>query len=257
VKEAVQPHQTASVLVIAADPNIESLVGELVAFAGHRPIFDVTLGAAGESVRRSRPEVAIIDTALPPTVVRACVDAAGEHGTRVVLMSSTASATELADEAAAEHTLHFALPGGPKQLRDVLERALELKPDAPAMMIPERRVNAHVAGSVHPSLCAALASVARGRLLIARAAGAVEEARSLRQSGRDLLSESRRSRAALRAAVVDYTLQLRSASITEDEAVTQIRDTVSDCASLVGAEAEMDAILYESETWARAVYRAA
>ena len=36
-----------------------------------------------------------MDTALPVPVVKSCVLAAGETGTRVVLMSSTASADEL------------------------------------------------------------------------------------------------------------------------------------------------------------------
>ena len=72
----------ADVLVIAADSNIESLVGELVAFAGHRPVYDVTVGAAGESVRRARPHIALVDTALPLPVVQACFAAAAESGTK-------------------------------------------------------------------------------------------------------------------------------------------------------------------------------
>ena len=41
--------------------EIEALLGELVVFAGHRPVFDTTAGAAGEAVRRIRPAIAIID----------------------------------------------------------------------------------------------------------------------------------------------------------------------------------------------------
>src|SRR5688572_19945503 len=76
-----------SVLVIAANDNIEALAGELVAFAGYRPSFDATNGAAGESIRRTRPDVALLDTALPPDVVRSCVDAADEGRSRGGLLA--------------------------------------------------------------------------------------------------------------------------------------------------------------------------
>ena len=114
----------ASVLVIAADPIIESLVGELVSFAGHCATFDVTGGAAGESIRRVRPDVAIIDTSLPPSVVDACLAATEEVRSQPVLVSSTDSTGELAAEALADHCLYFPLPGGPKRLSAVLDRAI-------------------------------------------------------------------------------------------------------------------------------------
>jgi DNA-binding NtrC family response regulator len=110
----------ALVLVIAADLSIESLVGELISFAGHRPILDVTAGAAGESVRRSRPDVVFIDTSLQPDVVDACVSAAQETLSPAVLISSTASASELADEAKSAHCAHFVLPALPGDLARVV-----------------------------------------------------------------------------------------------------------------------------------------
>jgi len=244
------------VLVIAADTNIEALVGELVAFAGYRPIYDVTMGAAGESIRRARPAVALIDTALPSSTVRACIGAAEDNDAHIVLMSSTASANELADQATSERALHFALPGGPKQLRFVLDRAIELK----GAHVTERRaeqVRRALPGSVHPSICAALASVARARLLTARSFEAKAENRQLRGVASELRSDSDRNRSALWAAVADYAQQLKQARLDESEAVVRIRDMISDCAFAVGAEADVDAILTESERWAREVFRAA
>jgi DNA-binding NtrC family response regulator len=117
----------ATVLVIAVDPNIESLLGQLVAFAGHRPVYDVTAGAAGESIRRIRPDVALVDTALPHAVVEACLGAAEEVGSRSVLTSGSDSASELAEEAGAEHRPYFPLPAGPKPLASVLERELAVR----------------------------------------------------------------------------------------------------------------------------------
>jgi DNA-binding NtrC family response regulator len=115
----------ASVLVITADPNIESLMGQLVAFAGHRPIYDATLGAAGEAIRRARPEVVLVDSALPAPVVAACLNAAMESASEPILTSSLASESELAQEAEMRRYLYFALPGAPKPLSDVIKRAIE------------------------------------------------------------------------------------------------------------------------------------
>jgi len=247
----------ADVLVIAADSSIESLVGELVAFAGHRPVYDVTMGAAGESVRRARPHIALLDTALPRPVVQACLAAASESGARVVLMSSNGSEAELRHDAYVEHTLYFTLPGGPKQLRRILERALALQPQRDVSLPHLRRSGHHVPGSVHPALCAALATVARARLLVLRAELTRRDAALLREINHDVLAETQRSRAALRAAVTDFAAQRKAARMSEAEAVEVVRDTISDCAGVIGANTEMDEIFAESSDWTRAVYRAA
>jgi hypothetical protein len=243
-----------SVLVIAADPGIEALAGELVAFAGYRPIFDVTSGAAGESLRRLRPDVVLVDTALPMQVTRACTGAAAETGASVVLMSSTASADELAGNASAEHCLHFVLPGGPRQLGAVIERALDQRRVGHAT---RRRSAAPIPGSVHPALCAALANVARARVLGARATMVRVDAQVLRAVRADIVEETRRTRDALRAAVADYARQLRRAEVSEDEALIQVQDTIAECASFVGARSEVEDLLSDAEAWIRSAYRAA
>ena len=224
----------ASVLVITADSNIESLLGELVAFAGYRPMYDATMGAAGESVRRARPDVVLIDTALPQVVVDACLGAAAEIGSRSVLMSSTASDLELEAQAAARGVLCFLLPGGPKPLANILARALDHQSSRPQIVLPEHRSELANA-SVHPALCAALASLARTSML-ARAS-------------------DRRSHAALRAAVTDYAKQLKAADIPIDRAAALVCDAVRDCATVVGAEGKMMTFLLESEDWARQAYQ--
>jgi hypothetical protein len=249
------PHEVAAVLVVAADPATESLVGELVAFAGHRPLFDATMGAAGESVRRSRPAVALIDTALAPDVVQSCIDAARESGSSVVLMSSTSSESELAAEAASERVLHFALPGGPKPLRDVLEKALDATDVRPVTAIPKRLSGRKYAGSVHPSLCAAISTVARAQIAIIRAEAAPSDNLVLRNMQRDMVGQAVRTRDALRAAVTDYTKQLKRAEMQENETVHQVRETLMDCTALMGADAQMDVLLAESESWVRSAYR--
>jgi DNA-binding NtrC family response regulator len=127
----------ASVLVIAPDPNIESLVGELVMFAGHRPIYDVTVGAAGESIRRLRPDVALIDMSLPPAIVDACLEAAQEAHARAVLMSTTDTPAELATLTHAD-VPYFSLRRGAGPLGQILESAVAAGLARPEVLLPER-----------------------------------------------------------------------------------------------------------------------
>jgi chemotaxis response regulator CheB len=137
VSEDPEPNgNVSSVLVIAADPIIETLIGELVELAGRHAIYDATAGAAGESIRRIRPDVVVIDTSLPTPVIRACLGAADEVQTRPILVSSTASESELAQQATAERRLYFPLPGGPKSFARILETALLEKPTRPRVDVP-------------------------------------------------------------------------------------------------------------------------
>jgi hypothetical protein len=246
-----------SVLVIAANDNIEALAGELVAFAGYRPSFDATNGAAGESIRRTRPDIALLDTALPRDVVRSCVDAADESGSRVVLMSSNGSAHELEVDARGEHCLHFVLPGGPRQLAGVLECALERRPLRERLAPGAPMRHSARPGSIQSALCAALANVARARILIARAALVREDAALMRETRRELFEETQRSRAALRAAVSDYTSQLRRANLSEDEAVMHIQESIAECAAAMDPGMATGALLDEAASWVVARYRAA
>lgn len=249
MSQPTEPQRSvASVLVIAADPNIESLVGELVAFAGHRPLYDVTAGAAGESVRRARPDVTMVDTALDREVVLACLTAAEEVGSRPVLMSSTASSSELVEQAREQRCLFFPLPGGPKPLERVLERAISGKPK-PAVTVPSAREG--TSGSVHPALCAALASVSRAHAIGLRNAAGQNGHRGHHQPVQE---GSSASQSALRAAITDYSRQLKAADIAEEDALVIVHDAVSDCAAIVGADAALGAILRDSEIWTRQVY---
>ena len=248
----------ASVLVIAADPNIETLVGELVAFAGHRPVYDVTAGAAGESVRRIRPDVTMVDTSLAAPVVKACLSAAEEVGSRPVLMSSTASTSELVAEAREKGCLYFALPGGPRPLGDLVDRVVQERVNPPVTAVPELQRTQRPLGSIHPALCAALSSIARARA-VAIHESAVYHAngdRELRDATIEATHAARVSRSALRAAVTDYAKELRAAKLALDEVLTIVHVAIADCAIVVGAEAAIPALLLESEEWTRQAFAA-
>jgi len=243
---------SATVLIIASDVNIESLLGELVAFAGHRPVHDVTLGAAGESVRRTCPDILLLDTSLPPAVVTACLQAAREVGALPIIVSSTSSPEELANQAEALACQCFALPGGARPLQEVVERALASRRRVQPFPPP-----AAVAQSIHPSFRAALASIARARALATRALLAQAEHRTRRDELRRSLDEVRRSHAALRAAVRDFALQLKAGEVPLERIVTIVQGTLADCATMVGAQSAMPALLDESAEWARSAYFAA
>jgi len=238
----------ATILVIADDLNIESLVGELVAFAGHRPIFDATTGAAGESIRRCRPDVSLLDTALPREVLSACLFASDEVGAQPILISSTSSVEELAVRAEREGCLYFALPGGPRALEHVIDRAVEREP---------RRVEipvSHESSPVHPALCAAIASVGRARALALAAQSTVRTTRQLRADMGTALLEARRSRDALRAAVADYATHLRAEAVPPERAVEIVTTAIADCAGVVGAELAVAPLVSDFRGWALEAY---
>ncbi len=106
------------------DPSIESLLTELVTYAGHQALHDSGDSAAGTSIRRLRPDIVLVDTAATRGLVKASMRAADEVGARILLVSSIASENELASEAAAFRRPYFALPGGPIALRQSIARVL-------------------------------------------------------------------------------------------------------------------------------------
>ncbi|MGH7679893.1 MAG: hypothetical protein ACRENU_15590 [Gemmatimonadaceae bacterium] len=249
---STEPHGiVASVLVIAADPVIEALVGELVAFAGYRPVFDPAAGAAGEAIRRVRPDVVLLDTSLTRSMMMGCLLASEEVGTRPILMSSSVTASELKAQADARSVPFFVLPGGPLPLGSLIDRTLGQQPHRLVITVPEEP------RSVHPAICAALASVGRARMLVLHAQVAVAQSRLLYDEMITETKAARQSAAALKAAVVDYARQLRAANVTEERSLALVRDALFDCASIVGAEEAMATLLDESADWTREVYRAA
>lgn len=124
----------ALVLVIAADRGIESRVGDAVTFAGHRPIYDATVGAAGESIRRIRPDVTVLDMSLPRPVIKACLGAADEVGARPVLLRSTGDGRD-AGEAATGARFFVDLRAGPEPLARVLDLAYADKRERPVVAL--------------------------------------------------------------------------------------------------------------------------
>jgi hypothetical protein len=245
-----QQSEVASVLIIAADPNVGSLLGELVAFAGHCPKHDFTDGAAGESVRLARPDMVVIDTTLPAPVVDSCVEACDEVFARPVLTSSTANEMELLDEAHVRGCIPFSLPARPAYLRTIIEGVLRTRPKLP--LLPQVR-----RASVHPSFCAALSGMSRARHMMERAQSARMEVRAARSELHTLLADVRRNREMLRAAVRDLAVQLRQQDIAAEEMIASVAESIHLCADIVGGHDVLTSVEQEWRDWAMEAYRAA
>lgn len=250
-----------TVLVIAAESEIEALLGELVVFAGHRPVFDTTAGAAGEAVRRIRPTIAIIDDDLGNAVTRACIAASVETDAIPILVSSTASERELAAEASRHACAWYALPGSPTALRSLMERLIrnrQRQATAVPCDLPEIRPSATATSSpVHPAICAAMMTIAHADIVSRRARSAVHASRLLRAEMRKSLAQARQERDRLRAAIADYAGQLRLDNVPREAAVELVRVTLADCATRVGASSALDYLIDETRHWALEAYDAA
>ena len=245
-----QQSSVASVLIVAADPNVGSLLGELVAFAGHSPKHDFTDGAAGEFVRLSRPDMVVIDSSLPAPVVDSCVEACDEVFARPILTSSTASELELLDEARTRGCIPFSLPARPALLRTIIEGVLKTRPRQPLLPTVRR---AHF----QPSFCAAIAGMARARHMMNRAQSTRSEVRAARSDMHTLLEDVRRNREMLRAAVRDFAAQTRNSEVSEEETITTIAESMHLCADIVGGNDAITSVEREWQRWALDAYRAA
>lgn len=247
-----QQSEVASVLIVAADPNIGSLLGELVAFAGHCPKHDFTDGAAGESVRLARPHMVIVDASLPAPVVDSCVEACDEVFARPVLTSSTANEMELLDQAQVRGCIPFSLPARPAYLRTIIEGVLKTRPKVPVLLLPQVR-----RASVYPSFCAAISGMSRAKHMMARAQSARPEVRAARSEVHTLLEDVRRNREMLRAAVRDLALQLRQQELGVDEMIASMAESIHLCADIVGGADALSSVEQEWRDWAMEAYRAA
>jgi CheY-like chemotaxis protein len=245
-----QQSSIASVLIVAANPNVGSLLGELVAFAGHSPKHDFTDGAAGDFVRLSRPDMVVIDASLPAPVVDACVEACDEVFARPVLTSSTRSEMELLDQAHTRGCIPFTLPARPAQLRTIIEGVLKTRPRLP--LLPQVR-----RASIHPSFCAAISGIARARHMMNRAHSPVQHVRAARSDMHTVLEDVRRNREMLRAAVRDLAVQLRGSDVAEEEMIATVAESMHLCADIVGGNEAIASIEREWRDWALDAYRVA
>ena len=242
-----QQSSVASVLIVVADASVGNLLGELVAFAGHCPQYDFTDGAAGESVRRARPDMVVIDASLPSQVVDSCVEACDEVFARPVLTSSTANQMELLDHAHTRGCIPFSLPARPAHLRTIIEGVLKTRPKQP--ILPQVR-----RASVHPSFCAAISGMARARHMMARAQSGRPEVRAARSEMHTLLEDMRRNREMLRAAVRDFAAQLYGQKLSDDDMLATMAESIHLCADIVGGNDALNSVEREWRDWAMAAY---
>lgn len=241
----------AEILVIAAATVIEALMVDLVELAGH----GVLTPAPGEPrvALTRRADAILLDASLPLPLRDVWEGAAGRAGLPIVFFASTMSEGELVDFARTRRAASFSLPNGPRRLTAALDDArAAAEPGGGGWSACPRTPPAPADESV---ILEAVLTVARARLLTARAAMARQESRALRADREALLAEARASQAALREAVRLYARVLRDRGTSEEQALRTIQDAL--CPR--GASDAPDDGLWteEARRWVAEIYRAA
>jgi DNA-binding response OmpR family regulator len=232
----------ATVLIIATDQVIGGLLGQLTELSGHAAHFRRDGDEASQAVRQAGPDVVMVDAAYGRASLDGVARAAADVGAAVVYFASTMPAKELRRFALERGAKYFALPAGPKLLRQVLASALAGEP----------------ASGDDVSVSAAAAAVTRARALVARAGEIRTDTRALRAEHEAALAECRRSYAELREAVISYTRALRSAGVPPDRTIEMVRAALASDAG--GAHAHGGALrdaMDDALEWCLQAYYAA
>src|SRR5687768_6316134 len=98
----------ATVLIIATDPMIGGLLGQLTDLAGHAAQFRRENEEPSDSVRHSRPHVVMLDAAYGRAAMDGVAAAAEEVAAPVVYFAATVPAGELRRFALARGAKYFA-----------------------------------------------------------------------------------------------------------------------------------------------------
>jgi DNA-binding response OmpR family regulator len=238
----------ASVLIIATEQIIGGLLGQLVELAGHAAHFRSNGDEAGEAVRNGRPAVVMVDAAYGRSSLAAVAEAAAEVQAAVVYFGTTVSPFELRRFALERGAKYFALPAGPRLLRQVLASALGNGAEPAA-------TNGSATGGY--AVSAAAAAVARAQALAERAADIRTESRSLRGEHEAALADCRRSYAELRDAVIAYTRELRGAGIPADRTLEMVKAALRSDDAGTRAGAGMGQAMDDVLEWCLQAYYAA
>jgi DNA-binding response OmpR family regulator len=236
----------ATVLIIATDPVIGDLLGQLTDLAGHVALFRRRGEEPGPAIREARPSVVLVDAASTSAVLSSITAASSEAGAQVVYFASTMAARDLRRFALDRKCNYFELPAGPKLLRQVLTAALR-EPSGVADAAPQGQY----------AVTAAAVAVARARVLVDRSRDIRSESRTLRAEHEATLAESRRSYATLREAVIFYTRELRGAGIPPDRTLDMVRAAVTSDVATARANGEITRALDDAVEWCLQAYYAA
>lgn len=115
-----------NVLVMAKDRFVAALVGALVELSGHYAAFPLDNEAGAEALRRTRPDLALVDCALGSAVCSAVAASARVEGARLLMFSAAHTAAEARDIAGQYGAQVFVLPIRPREFAECLDRALAI-----------------------------------------------------------------------------------------------------------------------------------
>ena len=237
----------ATVLIIATDHMIGGLLGQLTDLAGHAAQFRREREDPRESVRGSHPDVVMLDAAYGRATMDAIAAAAADVGAPVVYFAAALPAHELRRVALERGAKYFALPAGPRLLSRVLTSALAT--DATA--------NRSADSSAQYAVTAAVAAVARSRVLADKAAALKTTSQARRIEHEASLAECRRNAAELREAVIAYTRELRDAGVPPDRTLEKVKEAVRSDVSGSGVAPDVQHDLDDATEWCLQAYYAA
>jgi hypothetical protein len=238
----------ATVLIIATDPMIGGLVGQLADLSGHAALFRREGAGLSDAVRESSADVVMLDAAYGPAAANEVAAAAAAVDASVVYFASTLSAPELKRFAQERRARYFALPAGPKLLARILGDALA--------GVGTR--NALDSWSSKYAVTAAVAAVARARALAAASQSIRDESRALRAEHDAALADCRRSYGELREAVIAYTRELRGAGVPPDRTLEMVKSALrSDAGAPPRPASDLGPELDDAVEWCLQAYYAA
>lgn len=130
------------VLVVPRDAVIGALMGELLRFAGYRPVFLGVDESPSRGIARIAAPLVFVDcdhpAAFSPELKQSVID----NGSRLVLYSGARTERDLMQTARRHGADAFALPNGPRALQRAIEAVFEKTetippPDtSPAQSVP-------------------------------------------------------------------------------------------------------------------------
>jgi DNA-binding response OmpR family regulator len=237
----------ATVLIIATDPMIGGLLGQLTDLAGHAAQFRGENEEPSDSVRHSRPHVVMLDAAYGRAAMDVVAAAAEEVAAPVVYFAAAVPASELRRFALERGAKYFALPAGPKLLGRVLASAI----------VPSSADSMSSRSAAQFAVRAAVAAVARARLLADRSGELRSTSVALRSEHEATLANCRRSAAELREAVITYTRELRGAGVPPDKTLEMVKDALRSDVGGSRSAPDLGSDLDDATEWCLQAYYAA
>lgn len=116
---------SSTILVIAKEPLIQTLMCSLVELSGHQAVIPRSDERVASAIRRVRPHLVLLDCEHDAACEQEAYDAAASVHAHVLLFTPARSRAEVADFAANRGLRSLALPIRLREFSDTLQTSLE------------------------------------------------------------------------------------------------------------------------------------